>query len=160
MKFWKRQRSRRRGYVPLVERIAIFERDRWLCRYCGRRCKPPGSAPTNAHPMLATVDHVIPKARGGITHRDNLVTACYQCNQAKRDREIGEALPRDWEPAWSVKKKTPPTVTESGALPVVTEITTNDGDTPKDADQVAGASVDGDGASGAGAAVEGCSSGG
>lgn len=109
--------------------------------------------------MLATVDHVIPKARGGITHRDNLVTACYQCNQAKRDREIGEALPRDWEPAWSVKKKTPPTVTESGALPVVTEITTDNRATSKDADQAAGASGGAAAASVAEAAAGDCSSG-
>lgn len=56
-------------------RFAILKRDNFTCRYCGM------SAPT----VRLEVDHVIPVARGGSDHEDNLVTACYSCNRGKGD---------------------------------------------------------------------------
>jgi hypothetical protein len=47
--------------------------DDWgCCAYCGRE-KP------------STLDHVVPKARGGKTVRDNLIAACADCNLVKSD---------------------------------------------------------------------------
>lgn len=64
----------RRG-VPLTRR-AIFARDGGRCVYCG--------APATS------VDHVIPRSRGGQHRWDNVVSACRRCNHVKADRAIAE----------------------------------------------------------------------
>ena len=58
----------------------ILERDERVCQYCG----PTGRKAT-------TVDHVIPKSRGGSSSPTNLVAACLECNQKKADRTPVEA---------------------------------------------------------------------
>ena len=57
-----------------ITRRAIFARDQWTCQYCG-------SARSNL-----TVDHVIPRSKGGDTGWDNIVTCCAPCNRRKGDR--------------------------------------------------------------------------
>lgn len=59
----------------------ILLRDKMKCQYCGKICK-------NAE---ATMDHVIPKSRGGKTSWTNIVTACHKCNNKKDDRTPEEA---------------------------------------------------------------------
>jgi 5-methylcytosine-specific restriction endonuclease McrA len=54
-------------------RSAIMLRDAYVCQYCG---ESPGR-------HLLTVDHVVPRCRGGVHDWDNLVTACMRCNQKK-----------------------------------------------------------------------------
>lgn len=56
-----------------------MRRDGYKCAYCGRSDIP------------LTVDHVIPKARGGEDSWENLVCACTKCNNAKGDRTPEEA---------------------------------------------------------------------
>jgi len=68
--------------VPLSRR-AVFTRDGQTCVYCG------GSA--------TSIDHVVPRSRGGTHTWDNVVAACRRCNHTKADRflaEIGWSLPR------------------------------------------------------------------
>jgi hypothetical protein len=71
--------------LPLREvhlsRDGIFERDGHTCQYCGRKF---------AEGEL-TIDHVIPRERGGRNTWENLVTACRQCNSAKANRLPHEA---------------------------------------------------------------------
>ena len=55
----------------------ILERDEHICQYCGKKAN--------------TVDHVIPKSRGGSAAPNNLVAACLACNQKKADRTPAEA---------------------------------------------------------------------
>lgn len=50
----------------------IFVRDGFKCWYCGSDEK-------------LTIDHVQPKSRGGKTNWKNLITCCYECNNAKGD---------------------------------------------------------------------------
>ena len=57
-----------------ITRRAIFARDRWTCQYCGRERGK------------LTVDHVIPRCRGGSSSWDNIVTSCAPCNRRKGDR--------------------------------------------------------------------------
>jgi 5-methylcytosine-specific restriction endonuclease McrA len=57
-----------------ITRRAIFARDRWTCQYCG-----------TGHVSL-TVDHVIPRSKGGTSSWDNIVTCCAPCNRRKGDR--------------------------------------------------------------------------
>lgn len=57
----------------------IYERDSYSCRYCG-----------NAHSL--SCDHVIPRKYGGKTIPENLVAACFSCNEIKGGRTPEEAL--------------------------------------------------------------------
>lgn len=59
----------------------IYERDNRTCQYCGKKMKKDES----------TLDHVIPKSKGGPFSFTNLVASCYSCNQFKADREPNEA---------------------------------------------------------------------
>jgi len=52
---------------------AIFKRDNETCQYCGIKC--------GKHTI--SVDHIIPRARGGKNTWRNLVTACVTCNNTK-----------------------------------------------------------------------------
>lgn len=57
----------------------ILRRDKFTCQYCGDK----------DHPL--TVDHVIPKSRGGKTTWTNVVVACKPCNMKKGNRTAREA---------------------------------------------------------------------
>ena len=57
----------------------ILRRDGHVCQYCGK-----------SESML-TVDHVVPKAKGGPDTWENLVTACVTCNNKKGDRTLHDA---------------------------------------------------------------------
>lgn len=70
------RRPRRR--VPLTRR-EIFMRDNFTCQYCGKR----------THDL--TIDHIIPRSRGGANSWDNLVSACYECNHRKGQRTPDQA---------------------------------------------------------------------
>jgi hypothetical protein len=61
-------------------RFEVFKRDRFTCAYCGKH--PPD--------VLLEVDHVIPRAAGGSDDIENLVTACWECNNGKSDRLLDE----------------------------------------------------------------------
>ncbi len=68
-----------------ITRRAVFARDRWTCQYCGRE-----------HGNL-TVDHVIPRSKGGGSGWDNIVACCAPCNRRKGDRLPSQAnmVPRE-----------------------------------------------------------------
>ena len=59
-------------------REAILELDGWRCVYCGEPAE--------------TVDHVVPRAKGGTNHPHNLAAACELCNAAKGDRYTWDFL--------------------------------------------------------------------
>ncbi|MGK9369051.1 HNH endonuclease [Melioribacter sp. Ez-97] len=63
----------------ILTRKNILKRDGHRCAYCGR-----GDLPL-------TVDHVVPKSRGGSDTWENLVAACLPCNNKKGDRTPDEA---------------------------------------------------------------------
>lgn len=66
---------------------AVHERDHWSCGYCGRSVsKSPAR-----EALLATVDHILPSSRGGLSSWTNLVSACKECNNRKADRTPEEA---------------------------------------------------------------------
>jgi len=69
---------RPRPRVKLSKR-EVFRRDNYTCQYCGRQT-----------PHL-TIDHVIPRHRGGGHRWDNLVAACPACNRRKGGRTAIEA---------------------------------------------------------------------
>lgn len=69
--------------VPAT-RAAVMLRDAFVCQYCA---EAPGR-----HNL--TVDHVVPRSRGGRHDWDNLVTACKRCNQKKGSLLPDEAAMR------------------------------------------------------------------
>jgi 5-methylcytosine-specific restriction endonuclease McrA len=64
-----------RATVPLT-RKAVFARDGGRCVYCGA--------------AATSLDHVVPRSRGGEHAWDNVVSACGRCNHVKADRGIAE----------------------------------------------------------------------
>lgn len=68
------------------KRRRIFVRDGFCCRYCGRPVQLEGHGR-----VRATIDHVLPKCRGGGNEYENLVTACSKCNRLKASRTPEEA---------------------------------------------------------------------
>ena len=61
-----------------ANRIRIYKRDNYECVYCGSK-------------KTLTIDHVIPKSKGGKNSWENLVTSCFKCNLKKGDKTLEEA---------------------------------------------------------------------
>lgn len=62
----------------MLSRKNVLRRDKHRCQYCGNK-------------RDLTVDHVLPKSRGGRDTWENLVAACNRCNNRKGDRTPDEA---------------------------------------------------------------------
>ncbi|HEY3191031.1 MAG TPA: HNH endonuclease [Solirubrobacteraceae bacterium] len=85
------------AYVPVprdthkrrITRRAVFARDGWTCQYCGARSN-------------LTVDHVIPRSKGGASSWENIVASCAPCNRRK-----GDNLPRQAGMHLRTKPRTP-----------------------------------------------------
>lgn len=70
----------RRLPLPLSRRT-VLARDMYTCQYCGLQ---PGRTEL-------TIDHILPRSRGGGTSWENVVTACGPCNRRKGNRTPDEA---------------------------------------------------------------------
>ena len=68
------------GYVHRVDPQEIYERDGCQCGICGESIDLRLEHP---HPLSASLDHVVPLARGGCHTRDNLQAAHFICNVRK-----------------------------------------------------------------------------
>jgi 5-methylcytosine-specific restriction endonuclease McrA len=62
-----------------LSRREIFLRDSYTCQYCGRQSRD------------LTLDHIVPRHRGGAHSWENLVAACKSCNHRKGGRTVEEA---------------------------------------------------------------------
>jgi 5-methylcytosine-specific restriction endonuclease McrA len=62
-----------RAQVPLTRR-AVFARDGGRCVYCGA--------------AASSLDHVVPRSRGGAHTWENVVASCARCNHTKADRTL------------------------------------------------------------------------
>jgi 5-methylcytosine-specific restriction endonuclease McrA len=69
-----------------ISRRALFARDGWRCQYCG----------TEGGKL--TLDHVVPRSRGGESSWENVVTSCSPCNLRKGNRTLDEAGMRLYVP--------------------------------------------------------------
>ena len=63
---------------PAFTRFNVFLRDRFQCQYCGSG-------------EDLTFDHLVPRARGGQTTWENVLTACSPCNLRKGHKSLREA---------------------------------------------------------------------
>lgn len=69
-------------HVPFIRRVpvsrrGVLARDAHRCQYCGCRAE--------------TVDHVVPRSRGGAHTWENVVAACRPCNLHKADRPLRDS---------------------------------------------------------------------
>ena len=83
-----------RCYIAMPKRVAftrfnVFLRDRFRCQYCG------GKFATSD----LTFEHVVPRARGGVTAWNNIVAACDPCNLKKADRSDMRPIRPPQEPS-------------------------------------------------------------
>ena len=62
--------------TPTCSRKGVFQRDQNICQYCSKKFTD----------KELTLDHMLPKSRGGQNTWENLVSACKKCNQKKGDR--------------------------------------------------------------------------
>jgi len=68
--------------VPVISTFSkrnVFKRDKYTCQYCGKQER------------MLTIDHVIPKAKGGESVWENVVAACEPCNKKKADKTLAQA---------------------------------------------------------------------
>jgi 5-methylcytosine-specific restriction endonuclease McrA len=91
-----RTRARRHGgeYQP-VDRVAVFDRDGWICGLCG---EPVDKSLEWPDAMSVSLDHVVPLSRGGDHSYANVQCAHLGCNQRKQRvayEPVRAATPRD-----------------------------------------------------------------
>jgi hypothetical protein len=75
------QRRRARKRDSLIENfncLEIYERDNWMCGLCGKRVNKKLKYP---NPLSASLDHIIPLAKGGKHSRANVHLAHLRCNE-------------------------------------------------------------------------------
>ncbi|MFC5996691.1 HNH endonuclease [Pseudonocardia hispaniensis] len=87
-----------RRSVPMT-RSGVLRRDGRRCAYCGKRAD--------------TVDHVVPRSRGGAHTWENCVAACRACNSRKADRLIEEL-------GWTLRTHPAPPSRSAGGVLVLT----------------------------------------
>lgn len=89
-----------RSSVPMT-RAGVLRRDGRVCAYCGKRAD--------------TIDHVMPRSRGGTHSWENCVAACRGCNSRKADRLLSEL-------GWTLRVPPgPPRRSHGGALALSVE---------------------------------------
>jgi len=87
--------------TPPLSRANIFARDNFECQYCA----------TSLRASEATLDHVVPRSKGGVTSWTNIVTCCSKCNRKKGGKSPKEArmplkkapIQPDWLPVITFK---------------------------------------------------------
>ena len=89
------------GRSVVFSRKNLFKRDKYTCQYCGLQ---PG-------PEELTVDHLVPRSRGGTSTWENCVLACVECNKRKADLSPAQAglrlrrVPK--KPSWKALVQVP-----------------------------------------------------
>lgn len=73
--------SKYRKNTPTLTNVALFNRDKYICAYCGSVYKK----------HILTRDHIIPVSKGGPDTWENCVTSCQGCNQYKGDKTLEQA---------------------------------------------------------------------
>jgi 5-methylcytosine-specific restriction endonuclease McrA len=74
----KKRRKALRNEITHKLRFKILERDNYTCQYCG-------NSPKTVPGTQLEVDHIIPLEKGGDNRDENLTTACWECNEGKKN---------------------------------------------------------------------------
>lgn len=88
------------GELTRIRYVLWSQRTDDCCHYCTRLMTPPQRMFETKHGLMATVDHMIPRCRGGSVAGNNVVLACRDCNELK-----GELTSEEFEAAvlWMVE---------------------------------------------------------
>lgn len=89
------------GGVPepkvVFSRANLYRRDDHTCQYCGKKTST----------SKLTIDHIVPRSRGGKSSWLNCVVACWDCNALKADKTANEVglklLRKPFKPEWTPK---------------------------------------------------------
>ena len=76
----------------------VYRRDRGVCQLCFERVDAPGRK-ESANPRRASLDHIVPRSRGGSHGMENLRLAHADCNEKRgspRPRHIGGVIAESW----------------------------------------------------------------
>jgi hypothetical protein len=68
-------------YTNKEKRKEIYEKDNWICQYCGEKVTPEN----------VTLDHYVPQCKGGTNEKSNLRTSCLLCNSIKSGKSYEDA---------------------------------------------------------------------
>ena len=75
--------KKEQDYYNIKEnRYKVFERDGYICHYCGKQLTR----------FSATLDHIQPVSKGGDNSYDNLITACLHCNSQRTNKDVMNAI--------------------------------------------------------------------
>ena len=70
--------------IPIYSKRLVCQRDEWTCAYCGDIVSSE----------TCSIDHVLPRSKGGRSTYENTVCACKPCNYKKADRTPSQARMR------------------------------------------------------------------
>lgn len=73
---WAKRSGRTSSWIRAKRRQAIYARDGFACVYCQSRAS------------ALSLDHVVPRTKGGTHAAENLLTACLHCNFARGSRSL------------------------------------------------------------------------
>jgi len=86
----KRNRVKRGGRRHFAKRRAeLSEEQGGLCIWCDEAMRGEAASGQPYPRLMATIDHIIPRAGGGTNVRTNLVAACSSCNNRRGDMPAG-----------------------------------------------------------------------
>lgn len=72
----------RKNYRSVIfSKNEVIKRDKGICQFCGKHLSP----------NKITIDHIVPKSRGGENSFYNCVVACFECNNKKNNLLLDEA---------------------------------------------------------------------
>lgn len=74
-------------------KMMIADRDGWRCHLCG---EPVSKNKTPWARKGPTIDHIIPRSKGGSDDIDNLRLAHRKCNEARGNSDLPDALAQGW----------------------------------------------------------------
>lgn len=96
MAWAERKVPKANGKIRSMDIARIWEANgvELICEYCRRRLVYEGTVVSGGPVGGFTVDHRVPKCRGGKDEWHNLVACCHNCNSQKRDKTDAEY--RDW----------------------------------------------------------------
>lgn len=85
----RRRRARERvGYIETIRPEEIYRRDKYKCWICNCKVVSTYGKDNCKNSNAATLDHIIPLVKGGTHSKNNIKTACRQCNSLKGDTII------------------------------------------------------------------------
>lgn len=80
-------------WIERAARLAIYERDNWTCHLCNEPVDFEAPCTSNRYPSL---DHLVPRSKGGTDEPDNLRTCHRACNSRRGVKDLEGVLTDGW----------------------------------------------------------------